>query len=268
MYLKNKERTLYYEVRGKGAPLLLIHGVLTDAGTFETAADLLSSCFRVITYDRRGNSRSKGGDEQAFSMEDQIRDIRDLLDQEEADEAYVVGVSAGAVIGERFAERYPKRVRHLILYEPAVMWLMMRHDEDFRRWALEMRDLVDRKKFNMALFRLAQQIGTHDRRSPEKTESLSQRELSNTKYALAVEIPSLFDYQPDVDWMRCHADRITIAAGEKSGDTAYVRAAEGLARELGKRTLYFPGSHNLPYDLPQEFAICVLGTLTLANRSK
>src|SRR4029453_9652587 len=49
---------LYYEVHGSGSPLLFISGATGDAGHFTHVADALSDDFRVITYDRRGNSRS------------------------------------------------------------------------------------------------------------------------------------------------------------------------------------------------------------------
>ncbi len=50
---------LYYEVRGRGPAVLLIAGATGDAGHFEQAADVLASEHTVITYDRRGNSRSR-----------------------------------------------------------------------------------------------------------------------------------------------------------------------------------------------------------------
>ena len=49
---------LYYEARGDGPPLLLIAGGLADAGQFTALGQALAEQTRVITYDRRGNSRS------------------------------------------------------------------------------------------------------------------------------------------------------------------------------------------------------------------
>jgi len=50
---------LYHEVRGSGPAVLLIPGATGDAGHFASTAELLSDEFTVITYDRRGNSRSR-----------------------------------------------------------------------------------------------------------------------------------------------------------------------------------------------------------------
>ena len=59
MVLDKEDVSLYYEVRGSGEALILIHGVIVDAGLYENAAELLAQHYRVITYDRRGISRSR-----------------------------------------------------------------------------------------------------------------------------------------------------------------------------------------------------------------
>ena len=43
MILKREFGELYYEVRGEGKPLLLIHGVIVDASLYEQTAEILSS---------------------------------------------------------------------------------------------------------------------------------------------------------------------------------------------------------------------------------
>ena len=49
---------LYGEMRGRGPAVLFICGATGDAGHFERVAEQLADAFTVITYDRRGNSRS------------------------------------------------------------------------------------------------------------------------------------------------------------------------------------------------------------------
>ncbi|MDR9854946.1 hypothetical protein RJP21_15130 [Paenibacillus sp. VCA1] len=59
-FVKTEGDELYYEVRGEGELLLMITGVGGDAGFYTYVADILADEYQVITYDRRGNSRSSG----------------------------------------------------------------------------------------------------------------------------------------------------------------------------------------------------------------
>ena len=99
MFIEKDDVSLYYEVRGNGDPLILIHGVIVDANLYASAADLLANYYQVITYDRRGNSRSVFKGEPHFSMEGQAQDILSLMEALGIDKAYIVGQSAGAIIG-------------------------------------------------------------------------------------------------------------------------------------------------------------------------
>jgi pimeloyl-ACP methyl ester carboxylesterase len=49
---------LHYEVRGRGPVLLMICGGIYDAAGYAALADRLADAYTVVTYDRRGNSRS------------------------------------------------------------------------------------------------------------------------------------------------------------------------------------------------------------------
>ncbi len=267
MYLEKEDVSLYYEVFGKGEALLLIHGVIVDADLYREAAKMLSRYYRVVLYDRRGNSRSKCKGTCCFSMDDQITDIKDLMDALQIEEAYMVGVSAGGVIGQYFLQCCPDRVKHLIAYEASMLGIMM-DDENLRTWAEEMRQLAAKGKFSSAVLRFAEHIGPMDKRSPGKHADTSLREMGNHAYALTQEFPGMAAYLPDMERMKALADKITFAAGEHSvaENTVYAQAAVHLAGAIGKKPVYYPGGHNLPFELPQEFAICVLGTLLLKNK--
>src|SRR5688572_29046388 len=52
---------IYYETRGKGKPVVLIHGFISNMESWKRAAlynDLANSGFKVILVDLRGNGRS------------------------------------------------------------------------------------------------------------------------------------------------------------------------------------------------------------------
>ena len=271
MYLEKEDVSIYYEVRGRGTPLILIHGVIVDADLYTKAAELLARYYQVITYDRRGNSRStfkttqKTTEENAprpFEMEDQVQDLLALMDALHIDDAFIVGQSAGAMIGQYFLQEYPEKVRHLIMYEPAIMGFL---DDmpNVHEWTTQMKELIGKQKFNSALLQFAQKISPSDTRSPRKSIEETYREMGNHQYALTQEFPELVSYHPDIKKTKKHKDRITLAMGEKSDDPVYMNGLARFANALETDILFYPGFHNLPFDLPREFAINVLGTLML-----
>lgn len=112
---------IYYERRGSGPALLLVPGGVADAGSYSVIADLLADEYTVLTYDRRGNSRSRirGGDS-TLRMEQQSRDAIAVISHNGFRDALVFGSSAGAVIGLDLAARFPESVAGLVAHEPPV----------------------------------------------------------------------------------------------------------------------------------------------------
>src|SRR5689334_23872420 len=52
---------IYYEIRGKGKPVLLIHGFVVNGSSWKRTIllnDLVDNGYKVITVDLRGNGRS------------------------------------------------------------------------------------------------------------------------------------------------------------------------------------------------------------------
>src|SRR5690348_13055143 len=94
--------TLYYEVRGRGPVLLLICGGIYDAEGFAGLADELAAERTVVTYDRRGNSRSElTGPPPKLFVEEQADDAYRILGAvgvSEDEPADVFGNSSGASI--------------------------------------------------------------------------------------------------------------------------------------------------------------------------
>jgi len=262
MFLYKDDVSLYYEVRGEGTPLLLIHGVVVDAWLYAATAKILSKFYKVITYDRRGCSRSKCSEKAVFDMDAQISDIRDLLDALGIEKTVICGASAGAVTGQYFLQNYPERVEKLIMYEPPLLSLMNENDES-KNWISMMEDLIQRKKYNTATLKFMQSIGETDARAPQKPGDVMMREMYNIQFFLEKEYSLFMHYCPDIEKCRTLADKIIVAVGEKSGDGPYPAASKRFASLTGAKLLYYPGYHNLPADLPEEFAICVTGTLML-----
>jgi pimeloyl-ACP methyl ester carboxylesterase len=103
---------LSYSVRGKGEPVVLIHGLLSSAGInwdLPGTTALLAKGYRVIALDVRGHGRSdKPAREDAYGPE-LVEDVARLLDHLKIKKAHVVGYSMGGIITAKFLARHPDR---------------------------------------------------------------------------------------------------------------------------------------------------------------
>lgn len=105
---------LYWESRGTGEPVLLIHGLGLSGGAWWRTVDALCPTLRVITYDHRGLGRSESL-MPAFTTEAMADDAASILDELGLDAAHIYGFSLGGMVAQQLALRHPRRVRSLVL---------------------------------------------------------------------------------------------------------------------------------------------------------
>ncbi len=107
---------LYFEEAGEGPPVVLIHGAGAYAGLYRPLVAELESTHRVLSYDRRGCSRSVHAPVRQLRVhvEDSERLIRDHF----GEPVIVVGWSAGAMVALHLAISHPDIAAALVLAEP------------------------------------------------------------------------------------------------------------------------------------------------------
>ncbi len=116
--VKLKDISLYYEIYGNGAPLLLIGGLGSDSASWLGVVNEFAKYFQTIIFDNRGCGRSDvvHGECTASQMaEDSIK----LLDFLKIEKAHIIGHSLGGYIAQELAIKYPERVSKLVLESTA-----------------------------------------------------------------------------------------------------------------------------------------------------
>src|SRR5215831_9563883 len=126
--------TLFYRVRGAGPLLLILPGGDGDADTADALRNELIDRYTVITYDRRGMSRSKiDTPGESLTLATHSDDAHRLLAVLTNESAFVFGSSIGALIGLDLVARHPEQVAILVAHEPPAFELLP--DEERNRAA-------------------------------------------------------------------------------------------------------------------------------------
>ena len=109
---------IHYEINGAGPAVLLIHGFTVNAESWKETklfGDLLSTGFKVIALDLRGNGLSdKPRRAEAYAHDAEARDVRGLVRHLRLGRYAVVGYSRGSIIAARLAIS-DKRVTKVVL---------------------------------------------------------------------------------------------------------------------------------------------------------
>jgi pimeloyl-ACP methyl ester carboxylesterase len=115
---------IYWEINGDdGDPIVLVHGSWGDHHNWATVVPTLSRSFRVLTYDRRGHSRSERPSGQGSVRED-VADLAALLEHLQHSPSHIIGNSFGASIVLRLAAERPDLFRSMIVHEPPLFGLL------------------------------------------------------------------------------------------------------------------------------------------------
>jgi pimeloyl-ACP methyl ester carboxylesterase len=105
---------IHNEVQGEGPPVVFVHGLGATSNVWHAQRMTLSKYYRVIVYDRSGSGRSQRARD-GYSIDAWADELAGLLDHLAVPSAVVVGHSLGSMVAQRFAARYAKRTRALIL---------------------------------------------------------------------------------------------------------------------------------------------------------
>ena len=113
-YFNAGDAKLYYEIYGKGKPIVLLHGgVYGYIDEFAPFIEKLSENFQVICIGTRGHGKSEIG-HTPFTYNQRAEDAYKVIRSITTDSVTVLGFSDGAFAGLKLAALHPELVKRLI----------------------------------------------------------------------------------------------------------------------------------------------------------
>ncbi|UGT63397.1 alpha/beta fold hydrolase [Nocardia asteroides] len=246
---------LYYRTRGSGPVVLLLPGGDGDADSYDDLAGQLSTEFTVVSYDRRGLSRSAGAGPPA-GIAAHADDAAAVLSAVTDAPAFVFGSSIGAVIALELLGRRRELVRRAVVHEPPVAALLTEPERTELATAqsgIEAAHRRDGMPAAMALFARLAGLGATDRESGVELPAPGPYRADNLEYFLTYDAPAVRAYLPDLPALRAGSAAIVPALGAATSGVV-ARCAPALAELLGVETALFPGGHTGPRMHPRAYA--------------
>lgn len=250
---------LYYEIYGSGPIMLMVPGATGSADSFQRVTEHLAAHYTVVTYDRRGFSRSQldGPQDDDHRLETDAVDVRRLIEHVSDEPATVFGSSSGGVVALEVLTHHPSVVRTLVPLEPPAV----RQLPDGQQWVdsfLGIYDLYRQsgmepalKKFREHAFAASdRQVMAHGPRDP----NIGKYVLANHTYWFEHELRQYPAVALDLDALKAHANRIVLMAGRESRGYPCYEVNVELAKKLGRDVIELPGGHIGYVTQPAEFA--------------
>ncbi len=114
MKLKADDIDSHYKEKGKGSPIVFIHGWMEDHSMWNSQTEYFSKNYRVFAYDQRGHGRSNKP-KKGYSIKTLSDDLYNFTQKLNIGKFTLVGHSLGGMAAMMFALEHPEKVSKLVL---------------------------------------------------------------------------------------------------------------------------------------------------------
>lgn len=137
-YVQANDAKIYYEVYGKGQPVVLLHGGLFGSTIeFSDIINKLKPNFQVIAISTRGHGKSELGKE-PLTLEQRASDAMAVINDVTKDSVIVIGFSDGGYSAYQLGKMYPNRVKKMVVIGAGELYPGIREFNFTAKQAMEM----------------------------------------------------------------------------------------------------------------------------------
>ncbi len=254
---------LYYEVRGRGSPVLFVAGLAADNAFWLPVVDAFAARHQVILIDNRGSGRTTPMDV-ATSIAAMADDCAALVRHLQLPKVDIIGHSMGGMIAQECAVRHAELFDRVVLAATAPL-NSARNNSLFATWAT-LFPAIDRALWFRNLYCWVLSAGFFDKRvSIDTLVQLSAKyPYQQSTAALAGQVRALaaFDATKHLSSIRA---RTLVLAG--TDDLLFpIAASAAFAKAIPHASFVAVegAAHSFPMEMPQEFTPRVLDFLASA----
>jgi pimeloyl-ACP methyl ester carboxylesterase len=131
-YVELRGLRFHYRSTGAGRPIVLLHGLASNAKWWLLLEPLLSSEFRVLALDQRGHGQSDKPDA-GYDFATVVQDLADFVATLGLERPVIVGHSWGGNVALEFATTHPEAVAGLVLVDGGFLEVSSRPGASWER---------------------------------------------------------------------------------------------------------------------------------------
>ena len=190
--------SMYYEIYGKGEPLILLHGGYGSSEMMGGMIEAFSKKYQVIAVDSRSQGRTTDSDEKVLTYAQMALDVNEFMDKLQIKKAKFVGWSDGGDIALELALIHPEKINKAVIlganFTGEVSGVFIGVDTT---WRMNPADPL----FAKTKKELAKYFSTYERMAPDKSKIASAKKkatdnaYNNPKITLAqlnsIQVPFL-----------------------------------------------------------------------------
>ena len=258
---------LHYQVQGAGPVLLISESGEGDADRSRDLVARLADDHTVITYDRRGLTRSTLDDPAAgVTVAQHADDVHRLLAHLTDQPVTMLGLSLGASIGLHLATRHPGQLGTLLAHEPVSPWLLPPAQARHHRAELAAVQETYRRDGPAAVFREVAKVLGIDPANQDTEPGITPQPLTRQRtanFGFFVEHDFTAVIRDELDFTPPAGVRVVPLIGRTTPPAVFDhRCARELAKLLGTDPVEFPGGHNGNLTHPAAYATRLREVLT------
>ena len=239
---------IYYEIAGKGAPLLFIHGLGSSTRDWEHQVEFFADRYRVITFDVRGHGRT-GKPPGPYSVPLFADDTANLLDVLGIGPVHVVGLSMGGMIAFQLAVSYPEKVKSMTVVNSGPAFLVNTFKIRMMVWQrFLMLRLFGMRKIGQVLSERLFPIAEHEAQRAQFVERWAENDVKPYRASMRAIVGwSVLDHIEDIQ-----CPTLALASDE---DYTPVAAKQAYVERMPNAELVVVENarHVLPIERPEEF---------------